>query len=805
MQGMSASTTNANYSPVQHVVSPPITIVLTVLLLVFFFVGFFSIYFCKCFMDHILTSLQHTPSGDLVGTAVAPKEGLDVSLIQSFPTFEYASVNDFRIEKYGLECAICLVEFEDDSMLRLLTECCHVFHKDCIDLWLESHKTCPFCRRNLEVVAPSLADKSPVLAHENDAMQDIHVGHELVLLDLDAVRIDIKDEQSQDHCHQGSNDSGNNIMVSQGEQNSSSTTQDRDRDQDHDQNHDRNEENETERFSRSHSTGHSIVRPRAEEDRYTLRLPEHVKIKLIRGHHNWTGSCTTFGEFSRQGDTAGASRFGEASGSAGGGDINKLASVFVSNLSGSSMMEIAALTTIIPILILLRHSVGSHRAVDVVSKKNDDAVVGSKGWAAYMASMSLDFLLIIVPIILVYTVLAEWMYIWATLLILLLLFSIAAKRFGSYSTLKEDPFSIRQTFSSYRVATMIITCVCILAVDFTIFPRRYAKTETYGTGWMDLGVGSFVIANSLVSRQARNISSRSWKTAIQSASPLIILGFARLLSTTGVDYQLHVAEYGVHWNFFFTLAAISILTSIINIPMQYSGILGSLILVGYQVCLMHGLNSYLLSNERGTDIISQNKEGFFSIFGYWGMYLVGVQLGNFLLFNYHSSATMGSNKWATIRVWILSLLLWLLTVIIDRHVERVSRRMCNLAYVTLVLAVNLQVLAIFLLSDFLPGSKTSVLEEAYNRNLLGTFLLANLLTGLVNLMVETLFASAVKALFILIAYTFSTTFIIGLLDYCGIRLKFCHLCLQLSHPTQHAYAQARTHAERQEGPSALLE
>ncbi|XP_050152499.1 uncharacterized protein At4g17910 isoform X1 [Malus sylvestris] len=476
----------------------------------------------------------------------------------------------------------------------------------------------------------------------------------------------------------------------------------------------------------------------------------------------------------------------------------RLKEEFVSNLSGSSMMEIAALTTIIPILILLRHSVGSHRAVDVVSKKNDDAVVGSKGWAAYMASMSLDFLLIIVPIILVYTVLAEWMYIWATLLILLLLFSIAAKRFGSYSTLKEDPFSIRQTFSSYRVATMIITCVCILAVDFTIFPRRYAKTETYGTGWMDLGVGSFVIANSLVSRQARNISSRSalvaveekkkmgwcrwrkgksciprsWKTAIQSASPLIILGFARLLSTTGVDYQLHVAEYGVHWNFFFTLAAISILTSIINIPTQYSGIFGSLILVGYQVCLMHGLNSYLLSNERGTDIISQNKEGFFSIFGYWGMYLVGVQLGNFLLFNYHSSATMGSNKWATIRVWILSLLLWLLTVIIDRHVERVSRRMCNLAYVTLVLAVNLQVLAIFLLSDFLPGSKTSVLEEAYNRNLLGTFLLANLLTGLVNLMVETLFASAVKALFILIAYTFSTTFIIGLLDYCGIRLKF---------------------------------
>ncbi|CAK7356120.1 unnamed protein product [Dovyalis caffra] len=43
---------------------------------------------------------------------------------------------------------------------------------------------------------------------------------------------------------------------------------------------------------------------------------------------------------------------------------------------------------------------------------------------------------------------------------------------------------------------------------------------------------------------------------------------------------VHTGEYGVHWNFFFTLAAVSILTSIINIPPQYSGILGVAILIG---------------------------------------------------------------------------------------------------------------------------------------------------------------------------------------------------------------------------------
>ena len=35
----------------------------------------------------------------------------------------------------------------------------------------------------------------------------------------------------------------------------------------------------------------------------------------------------------------------------------------------------------------------------------------------------------------------------------------------------------------------------------------------------------------------------------------------------------------------------------------------------YQCCLIRGLNVYLLSNDRGTDLISQNKEGLFSIFG----------------------------------------------------------------------------------------------------------------------------------------------------------------------------------------------
>ncbi|TXG54286.1 hypothetical protein EZV62_019542 [Acer yangbiense] len=471
---------------------------------------------------------------------------------------------------------------------------------------------------------------------------------------------------------------------------------------------------------------------------------------------------------------------------------------FVSNLTGSSFIQIFFLLAVVPISMALRHSIHSCRPIDYCVtetslKKDDNLSVASKSLWACIATIAVDFIIIFLPMILFFTVLAKWA-IPGSILLFFLFFSIAAKRFFSSSNSEEGHRSLRTIISSYRVATMIMTCLCILAVDFRIFPRENAKTETYGTSVMDLGVGSFVVANAIVSRQARNVLSMNWKSALKSISPLIILGFGRLVTTAGVDYQVHVGEYGVHWNFFFTLAGVSILTSITNVPPKYCGILGSLILIGYQCWLNHGLNVYLLSNERGPDIISQNKEGFFSLFGYWGMYLLGVYLGYYLFFTNRSDAMMRSNTTTFVKVWLISLLLWLLTVLLDRYVERVSRRMCNLAYVTWVLALNLQdivdskckyalmvhgdssiadmLLGGLMISDYVPGSKISSLEVAFDRNLLASFILANMLTGMVNLSINTLFVSSTPALLILIVYALTLSMIVGTADFYGLRLKF---------------------------------
>ncbi|KAL5572268.1 hypothetical protein UlMin_021865 [Ulmus minor] len=51
-------------------------------------------------------------------------------------------------------CAVCLNQLKNRDEVRELRNCCHVFHKDCLDRWLdhdhdhhqETHKTCPLCR-----------------------------------------------------------------------------------------------------------------------------------------------------------------------------------------------------------------------------------------------------------------------------------------------------------------------------------------------------------------------------------------------------------------------------------------------------------------------------------------------------------------------------------------------------------------------------------------------------------------------------------------------------------------------------------
>ncbi|ESR58226.1 Brassinosteroid-responsive RING protein 1 [Citrus sinensis] len=44
-------------------------------------------------------------------------------------------------------CAVCLYEFEGGEEIRWLRNCKHIFHRACLDPWMDhDQKTCPLCR-----------------------------------------------------------------------------------------------------------------------------------------------------------------------------------------------------------------------------------------------------------------------------------------------------------------------------------------------------------------------------------------------------------------------------------------------------------------------------------------------------------------------------------------------------------------------------------------------------------------------------------------------------------------------------------
>ncbi|KAI9785916.1 MAG: Glucosaminyl phosphatidylinositol (GlcN-PI) nositol acylation protein [Geoglossum umbratile] len=360
---------------------------------------------------------------------------------------------------------------------------------------------------------------------------------------------------------------------------------------------------------------------------------------------------------------------------------------------------------------------------------------------------------------------------------------------------KGDLFQRKAFVSTYRGCMMVVTCLAILAVDFKVFPRRFAKVENWGTSLMDLGVGSFVFSAGLVgarpvlkeqySEQKTTLGKRLY-TAARHSLPLLLLGLVRLYSVKGLDYAEHVTEYGVHWNFFFTLGFLPPFAALFQSLFAYIrsyALLSLLLGIAYQIALDGtGLKAYVLTAKR-TDLLSQNREGVFSFFGYLAIFLAGQATGIYVIpKNYTGrwllgSKSGGSGKPQPQRALLYTLLgwsaLWILLFNFSTRLKfglglQVSRRLANLPYFLWVTAFNTTQLTLFYLieSYFFPppqspspasesqhySAAVSKVLDAFNRNGLPIFLLANLLTGVVNLTLRTLDFSPLKAIGVLGAY-----------------------------------------------------
>ncbi|GLJ39075.1 hypothetical protein SUGI_0796540 [Cryptomeria japonica] len=114
------------------------TIISLIVLLsaVIFFVGFVSTvpwhYFWRSHESQTAASLPNT--------------GLKKKSIKSLPFIVYSKL---RPEIQGRECPICLTDFMNGERVRVLPNCEHSFHMECVDKWFVSHSSCPTCRHCL--------------------------------------------------------------------------------------------------------------------------------------------------------------------------------------------------------------------------------------------------------------------------------------------------------------------------------------------------------------------------------------------------------------------------------------------------------------------------------------------------------------------------------------------------------------------------------------------------------------------------------------------------------------------------------
>ncbi|KAJ7533192.1 hypothetical protein O6H91_13G037000 [Diphasiastrum complanatum] len=129
--------------------SPSVVVIIILITVVFFLSGLLHL-LARCFIRYSQRGNNNSDANILQGQLQhlfnLHDSGVEQAFIDALPVFFYKSVRGL---KDGADCAVCLCEFQGEDRLRLLPNCSHAFHLDCIDTWLLSHSTCPLCRRSL--------------------------------------------------------------------------------------------------------------------------------------------------------------------------------------------------------------------------------------------------------------------------------------------------------------------------------------------------------------------------------------------------------------------------------------------------------------------------------------------------------------------------------------------------------------------------------------------------------------------------------------------------------------------------------
>lgn len=292
-----------------------------------------------------------------------------------------------------------------------------------------------------------------------------------------------------------------------------------------------------------------------------------------------------------------------------------------------------------------------------------------------------------------------------------------------------------------------------------------------------------------------------WFKPLWSALPLIMIGIIRIIANNELEYQEHTSEYGIHWNYFLTMGVVAILPPILptaTTTTKLGWVLPIIVLLTiYQLALSttstfnQTLQEYIEMAPRhcttGTSnfchFFAANREGILGCIGYLSLHLAGEYIGHYYIWNTTTTittqqatissssstrnTTTTSTTTATCReLFQLATYLWILLFVLTYGLGLpVSRRSTNAPFCIWAMAHNVLLLAIlrYLFPPFnttTTSSSTNTttstmvprIMDTVNRHGLIMFLIANLLTGLVNLTIPTLEIGDEMALGIVFVY-----------------------------------------------------
>ena len=183
--------------------------------------------------------------------------------------------------------------------------------------------------------------------------------------------------------------------------------------------------------------------------------------------------------------------------------------------------------------------------------------------------------------------------------------------------------------------------------------------------------------------------------------PLIIIGILKCVTTKMINYEVQVSEYGVHWNFFITLAIIQLfcgsLTCIIGNRRNLLLLLSIFITVGYEIWLKRtGMYQKIFNlqdiqrMQSGLDgFVVANIEGIVSLFGYSALFLIGTSLKDTIY------GLLQKKNWKMASGF--TMVLWTLFVVSvnEGYLILPSRRLCNISYIIWMVAYNLTLILLY--------------------------------------------------------------------------------------------------------------